>query len=127
MSAPASQTQIPQQSQQSQQSQQPQVQDIPVPNVQVMIQAAKLAQQLDRPIQMDYYTDSRNQKAVIGQDEETEQKLLVKSKEEYTSIIQKMYKVDTDIIILTENSLYVVSGNIQKRKIKASTLLGNEY
>lgn len=105
---------------------QPQQQEIPVPSVQALIQASKLAQQLDRPIQLDYYADSRNNKAVIGQDEDTEEKLLVKSKEEYTSIIQKIYKVDTDYIILTENSLYIVSTQIAKRKIKASSLLGNE-
>lgn len=100
--------------------------EIPIPNVQVLVQAAKLAQQLDRPIQLDYFSDSKSGKAVIAQDEETEEKLLVKSKEEYTSIIQKIYKVDVDYIILTENSLYIVSGQIQKRKIKASSLLGNE-
>ncbi len=102
-------------------------QEIPLPNVKVLLQAAKLAQQLDRPIQLDYYADSVNQKAFIGQDESTEEKLLVKSKEEYTSIIQKIYKVDTDLIILTENSLYIVSGNTQKRKINAASLLGNDF
>ena len=102
------------------------VQETPVPSVQVLIQAAKLALSMDRAIQLDYYVDTFNQKAFIGEDEETKEKMLVKSREEYTSAISKIYKVDNDYIILTENSIYVVSGNVQKRKIALSSLLGNE-
>ena len=48
--------------------------------------------------------------------------MLVKSGEEFTSLIQKIYKVQTDFIILTENSIYLVSGKIQKRRIKAPAM-----
>lgn len=102
------------------------IQETPVPSVQVLVQAAKLALSMDRAIQLDYYVDTFNQKAVIGEDEETKEKMLVKSREEYTSVIQKIYKAETDYIILTENSIYIISGNVKKRPIKSSSLLGNE-
>lgn len=88
-----------------------------IPSHTTLIQAARLAIQLDRPIQLDYYVDSVSGKTFIGEDEESKDKVLVKSKEEFTSLIQKFFKVGADFLILTENSLYVVSGKIQKRKI----------
>ncbi len=100
--------------------------ETPIPSDPVLRQAAKLAQQLDRPIQLDYYADTVLGKAVIGEDQETSDKLLVKSKEEYTSLIQKIYKVHEDYLVLTENSIYIVSGKVQKRKIQASSLLQHE-
>ena len=48
--------------------------------------------------------------------------MLVKNSEEYTSHIQKIYKSGDDYIIMTENSIYIVSGDIQKRKIQSSSL-----
>jgi len=100
--------------------------ETPIPVDGVLRQAAKLAQQLDRPIQLDYYADTVIGKAVIGEDQETKEKLLVKSNEEYTSLIQKIYRVDPDYLVLTENSIYIVSGKVQKRKIQAASLLQNE-
>lgn len=97
--------------------------ETPLPSVQVLIQAAKLAQQLDRPIQMDYYADSCCKKAVIGVDSDTQDKLLVKSNDEYTSLIQKIYKTGDDYLVLTENSIYIVSGKVEKRKIQTSSLM----
>jgi hypothetical protein len=99
------------------------LQEAPLPSAQVLLQSAKLAQQLDRPIQLDYYADTFSGKAVIGEDPETKDKLLVKSNDEYTSLIQKIYKVSEDYLILTENSIYIVSGKVQKRKIQSSSLV----
>jgi hypothetical protein len=48
----------------------------------------------------------------------------VKSSDEFTSLIQKVYKVQEDFIVMTENSIYVVSGKIQKRGIKAAAMRG---
>jgi len=99
--------------------------ETPLPSAQVLLQAAKLAQQLDRPIQLDYYADTFSKKAVIGEDQETKDKLLVKSNDEYTSLIQKIYKVAEDYLILTENSIYIVSGKVEKRRIQAASLMAN--
>jgi len=78
--------------------------------------AVKLSIVDDKPIMMDYWTASLDKKALIGARESGE-KLLVKSEEEYTSGIQKFYKSGTDFIIITENSIYIVSSDIPTRKI----------
>lgn len=98
----------------------------PLPSPQTLLQAAKLAIDQDKPIQLDYYVDTAQGKAFLGEDEVTTEKMLVKSAEEYTSLVQKVYKVATDFIVVTENSLYLVSGKLQKRKIQASNYLQNE-
>ena len=86
------------------------------------MQAANLAIQQDKPIQLDYFVDTYNGKAFMGEDQETKEKMLVKSNDEFTSLIQKVYKVADDYIIITENSIYLVSGKIQKRRIQAPAL-----
>jgi hypothetical protein len=67
---------------------------------------------------LDYWTDSLDKKVLIGLRQNGE-KLLVKSEEEYTSPISKIYKVDTEYIIMTENSIYVVSSGIPTRRISS--------
>jgi hypothetical protein len=76
----------------------------------------------DKPIQLDYYADTVAGKAFIGQDSETNQKMLVKSAEEFTSHIDKVYGVGEDYIVMTENSIYIVSGKTQKRRIQPNYL-----
>lgn len=93
-----------------------------LPHANTLLSAAKLAIQKDMAIQLDYFVDSADGKAFLGQDAATEEKMLVKSAEEYTSHIQKIYKAGDDFIVMTENSIYIVSGQIQKRKIQSSSL-----
>ena len=78
--------------------------------------ASKLAIVEDKPIMLDYWTSSVDKKALVGVRESGE-KLLVKSAEEYTSPIAKFYKSGTEYIIITENSIYLVSSDIPTRKI----------
>ena len=89
---------------------------VKLPSVTILQHAAKLAIREDRPIMLDYWLDSLEQKALIGVREEGE-KLLVRSEEEYTSPIQKIFKVSEEYIILTENSIYVVSSSIPTKRI----------
>lgn len=95
-----------------------------LPSPQVLLHAAKLAIEQDKPIQLDYYVDSATKKAFMGEDADTKEKMLVKSGEEFTSLVQKTYKVQDDYIVMTENSIYIVSGQIQKRRIQAPALRG---
>lgn len=97
-----------------------------LPNPTCLVQAARLAIQQDKPIQLDYYTATANKTAFIGEDPESKDKVLVKSKEEFTSHIQKLYKVGEDYLVLTENSIYIVSGAVQKRKVNLAALQGDE-
>jgi hypothetical protein len=78
--------------------------------------ASKLSIVEDKPIMLDYWTDSLDKKALIGVRESGE-KLLVKSAEEYTSPIAKFYKSAGEYIIITENSIYLVASDIPTRKI----------
>jgi hypothetical protein len=78
--------------------------------------AAKLSIVEDKPIMLDYWTPSLDKKALVGARDNGE-KLLVKSEDEYTSIIQKFYKSATEYIIITENSIYLVASDIPTRKI----------
>ena len=97
--------------------------DIPSPAV--LTQAAKLAVQQDKPILLDYYLETATGKACLGEDNDTKEKVLVKNVEEYTSLIQKIFKASEDYLIMTENSIYVVSGKIQKKKIAMASLKDN--
>lgn len=87
-----------------------------LPTELTMKHAMKLAIVEDKPIMMDYWTASLDKKALIGARDNAE-KLLVKSEDEYTSGIQKFYKSGTEFIVITENSIYVVSSEIPTRKI----------
>jgi hypothetical protein len=78
---------------------------------------AKLAIVEDKPIMLDYWADSCDQNALIGVREDGE-KLLVRNSEEYTSPIAKIFKVETEYIVMTENSIYVVSVDIPTKRIK---------
>lgn len=78
--------------------------------------AAKLSIVEDKAIMMDYWTVSLDKKALVGVRENNE-KLLVKSSEEYTSPISKFFKSGTEYIVITENSIYIVSSDIPTRKI----------
>jgi len=78
--------------------------------------AAKLSIVEDKPIMLDYWTASLEKTALVGVRENGE-KLLVKSEDEYTSPIAKFYKSGTEYIIISENSIYIVSADIVTKRI----------
>lgn len=80
--------------------------------------AIKLSIVEDKPILMDYWTTSIDKVAIIGVKEDGE-KLLVKNEEEYTSPIDRIFNVEKDYIIITENSIYLVDSSIPKKKISS--------
>jgi len=88
-----------------------------LPSEKTMLHAAKIALEQDKPILLDYFMDTRNGKAFLGEDLNTKEKSLVKSSEEYTSPIQKVFGTKTEYIIVTENSIYIVAGCIKKKNI----------
>ena len=81
-------------------------------------QIAKISINEDKPIMLDYWTDSLEKKVLIGV-KENKEKLLVKNEEEYTSPIVKIYKMDEVYIICTENSIYLTSTRIETRRISS--------
>ena len=78
---------------------------------------SKLAIVDDKPIMLDYWTDSLENNVFIGVKKEGGDKLLIKSAEEYTSPVSKIYKVEGCYIICTENSIYLVSSDIKTKQI----------
>jgi len=78
--------------------------------------ASKIAIVEDKPIMLDYWVLSQEKKIIIGVKEDGE-KLLVKSEEEYTSPVIKIYKVETEYLVITENSIYMVDVNCPTKRI----------
>ena len=77
---------------------------------------AKLSIVEDKPIMFDYWTSSCDKEILVGV-RETGEKLLVKSEDEYTSPISKIFKNDNEYIIITENSIYIVDSSIPTKRI----------
>ena len=86
------------------------------PSVATLQHITKLAISEDKPVLFDYWLASLEKKALVGVRDNNE-KLLVKSADEYTSPIAKFFKSENDYIIVTENSIYVVSSDIPTKKI----------
>jgi hypothetical protein len=87
-----------------------------VPSNTTMEHACKIAVVEDKPIMLDYWTCSLDKNALIGV-RENKEKLLVKSEEEYTSPVSKVYKVENEFLVVTENSIYIVSADIPTKRI----------
>jgi len=78
--------------------------------------ASKIGVTDDKPLLFDYWGPSVAGLVVIGV-RENEEKLLVKNEEEYTSPIKKIFRVETDLVVVTENSIYMVADNVSTRRI----------
>lgn len=89
-----------------------------LPSANCLSHCAKLGVSDEKPIMMDYWADSQEGKIIIGMRED-EEKLLVKSEDEFTSPISKIYKVENEYIVVTENSIYVVSAEIATKRISS--------
>jgi len=87
-----------------------------LPELTTLQHASKLAIVEDKPIMYDYWTHSIEKKVLIGV-KENQEKLLVKSEDEYTSPISKIYKVGKEYLIVTENSIYIVDVEIPTKRI----------
>ena len=92
-----------------------------VPSATVMAAAAKLSIEHDKPIYLDYFNDSLEKKCCIGVQDTT--KFLVKSDTEYTSPIESIARIKEEkvFIVMTENSIYIVSADIPVKRIVGST------
>ena len=87
-----------------------------MPSATCLQHAFKLAIVEDKEVKADYWTASLDKQVIIGV-KENQEKLLVKSEDEYTSPVSKIYKVETEYIIVTENSIYLVSADIDSSRI----------
>ena len=90
-----------------------------LPSASVLLRTAQVAIEQDKPIYLDYYRESVGKTCCIGVNDT--EKFLVKSADEYTSPIQQVFKCEDCYIVMTENSLYVVSKDIPIKKITAQS------
>ena len=88
-----------------------------LPDQTTLQHAVKLSILDDKPILLDYWVGSIDKTVLVGFKESTSEKLLVKSEEEYTSPISKIYRINKDFIIATENSIYIVDKDIPSKRI----------
>lgn len=95
---------------------------IELPKDNVLRHAAKIAIERDKPILLDYFRETAAGTAFLGQDKETGEKILVKSPEEYTSPVVRMFSLKEHgaYILETENSIYIVSINMKKKEISTA-------
>ena len=96
------------------------------PSTKTLQYAAKFAIEDDKKIMLDYWRESlpfmnENGGTVQGHVligiRDNGEKLLVKSEDEYTSPINKVFKVENDLIIITDNSIYITSKDIPTNSI----------
>lgn len=91
--------------------------EMKIPSEGVLKHASKIAITDDKPILLDYWADSYGEATVLIGVKENDEKLLVRSSEEYTSPISKIFKVCEEYIVITENSIYIVSTEIPSKRI----------
>lgn len=89
-----------------------------LPELSALHHALKLAIVEDKPLMMDYWVGSLEKTVLIGVKENGE-KLIVRSTDEYTSPVSKIYKISNEYVIMTENSIYLVDVNIPTKRISS--------
>ena len=80
--------------------------------------AAKVSIEKEKPIMLDYYTDSLKGTICIGKLGEKDN-IIFKSKDEYTSPIVNISKSNNDYVCETENSVYLISAATKVKKLTA--------
>jgi hypothetical protein len=95
------------------------IEEYRIPKQAALAHAVKLAITHDKPIILDYWVPSLNKTVFIGLKTSTDEKLLVKSEDEYTSPISKVYKIEKEYVITTENSIYIVDTEIPTKRISS--------
>ena len=87
---------------------------ITIPSDTTLQQATKLSIKLCKPICFYFYIDSCRGKINIVSNEGD--KIIYKNSEEHTSPIKNTYKVGTEYLVVTENTIYIVSCNTKVSK-----------
>ena len=82
-----------------------------IPCAETLQQACKLSIKLQKPIDYYFYVDSLKNNICIATNED--EKIIYKNNEEHTSPIQNTYKVNNEYLVVTENTIYVISSQTQ--------------
>lgn len=87
----------------------PQGGQVVLPSEKTLMQATKLALKTKKPICFYFYLDSLKGKITIVSD--GEDRIIFKNEDEHTSPILNTYKSENCFIIVTENTIYIVSAD----------------
>ena len=82
-----------------------------IPCPETLKQACKLSIKLQKPTDYYFYVDSL--KAAICIATNDDDKIIYKNNDEHTSPIQNTYKVNNEYLVVTENTIYVISAKTQ--------------
>ena len=82
-----------------------------LPSDKTLQQAVKLSIKTAKPICFYFYVDSLKGKVCISSD--GEDKIIYKNDDEHTSPILNTFKCQNEFLVVTENTIYVVSSNTQ--------------
>ena len=93
--------------------------NVNIPHQNAIVNSCKLSIVHDKPIYLNYWNDSQCNQVCIGKNPDGE-KMIVRDEEEYTSPIEKLYKIENAYVILTANSIYLVHTNIQVKSVNLS-------
>jgi len=85
-----------------------------LPSTKTLLQATKLSIRLNKPICYYFYADSLKGQVCIASD--GNEKIIYKNDEEHTSPIVTPYQVDDEFIIITENTIYIISAKTKVEK-----------
>ena len=80
-----------------------------IPCSDTLIQACTLSIKLQKPTCFYFYVDSLKGAICIASNEDD--KIIYKSNDEHTSPIQNTYKVNNEYLVVTENTIYVISAS----------------
>ena len=82
-----------------------------LPTEKTLLQATKLALKTKKPVCFYFYIDSVKGKITIVSD--GEDRIIFKYEDEHTSPILNSYKSDNCYIVVTENTIYILSADTQ--------------
>ena len=85
-----------------------------MPSAKTLQQSVKLSIENEKPICYYFYNDSLRKNVCIAPYQGD--KIIYKNKDEHTSPIVKTYKCDSEYIVITENSIYIISAGTQIKK-----------
>jgi len=84
-----------------------------LPEESTMLYASKLSIKENKPIYYSYWMDSLQNKVFLYTDKKTNDRVILKDKDEYTSPIVQKYTNKNDWICCTENSIYIIGNSIK--------------
>lgn len=84
-----------------------------LPTDKTLQQATKLSLKTKKPVCFYFYIDSLKGRISIVSD--GEDRIIYKNEDEHTSPIINTYKSDTSFIVVTENTIYILSADTQVR------------